>query len=92
MYKRANSYNAADFLNRFLYLLKGKIENVQTDNGSEFEKFFAQACAKMNLERYYNWPRTPKDNRLMNGLIKHFKMSLLAWVISIQSLTFLIEI
>jgi len=62
MYKRANSYNAADFLNRLLYLLNGKIENIQTDNGSEFEKLFAQACVKMNLDRYYNRPHTPKDN------------------------------
>lgn len=62
MYKNANSYNAADFLNRLLYLTNGKIENIQTDNGSEFEKYFAQGCQKMDLERYYNRPRTPKDN------------------------------
>lgn len=62
MYKNANSYNAADFLNRMLYLNNGYIENIQTDNGSEFEKYFAQACDKMRLDRYYSRPRTPKDN------------------------------
>lgn len=62
MYKSANSYNAADFLNRLLYLLNGHIENIQTDNGSEFEKCFTHACAKLKLARYYNRPRTPKDN------------------------------
>lgn len=62
MYNRANSYNAADFLKRLLYLLNGKITNIQTDNGSEFEKYFAQACVKMNLDRYYSRARTPKDN------------------------------
>jgi transposase InsO family protein len=62
MYQRANSYNAADFLNRLLYLTNGKIENIQTDNGSEFEKYFNQGCQKLNLARYYNRPRTPKDN------------------------------
>jgi len=62
MYQKANSYNAADFLNRLLYLLNGRVENIQTDNGSEFEKLFAQGCAKMNLGRYYNRPHTPKDN------------------------------
>ena len=40
MYKHANSYNAQDFLNRLLYLIDGKIDNIQTDNGSEFAKYF----------------------------------------------------
>ncbi len=62
MYQRADSINASDFLNRLLYLSDGKIENIQTDNGSEFEKYFNQGCQKMNLERYYSRPRTPKDN------------------------------
>lgn len=62
MYKNANSRNAADFLNRLMYLVDGKVENIQTDNGSEFEKFFAWACQKLNLTRYYNRPHTPKDN------------------------------
>jgi transposase InsO family protein len=62
MYKRANSYNAADFLNRLLHLVNGNIENIQTDNGSEFEKCFNQACREMKLNRYYNRVRTPKDN------------------------------
>ena len=62
MYKHANSYNSADFLNRLLYLVDGKIENIQTDNGSEFKKYFDQGCQKLDLARYYNRPRTPKDN------------------------------
>ena len=62
MYQNANSYNATDFLNRLLYLLNGKIENIQTDNGSSFEKYFAQGCRRMNLARYYSRPYTPKDN------------------------------
>jgi len=62
MYKNANSCNAADFLNRLLYLVDGRIENIQTDNGSEFEKYFNSACQNYNLTRYYSRPRTPKDN------------------------------
>jgi len=62
MYRRANSYNAADFLNRLMYLTDGKIENIQTDNGSEFEKHFRHSCDKLNLNRYHSRPRTPKDN------------------------------
>lgn len=62
MYEKANSYNAQDFLNRLYFLLNSKIDNLQTDNGSEFEKHFRSACQKLNIERYYNRPRTPKDN------------------------------
>jgi transposase InsO family protein/transposase-like protein len=62
MYKRANSCNATDFLNRLLYLVQGNIENIQTDNGSEFEKYFNRACQEFNLTRYYSRVRTPKDN------------------------------
>ena len=62
MYRHANSYNASDFLNRLMYLTGGKIENIQTDNGSEFEKHFRHSCDKLNLNRYHSRPRTPKDN------------------------------
>jgi transposase-like protein len=62
MYKNANSYNAADFLNRLLYLIDGHIDNLQTDNGSEFEKYFRSSCNKLGLQRYYSRPHTPKDN------------------------------
>ena len=62
MYKNANSYNATDFLNRLLLLVNGEIENVQTDNGSEFEKYFNIACQQLKLDRYHNRVRTPKDN------------------------------
>ena len=62
MYKNANSYNASDFLNRLVYLVNGNIVNIQTDNGSEFKKYFNQACTELKLERYHSRVRTPKDN------------------------------
>ncbi len=62
MYKTHGSNNSKDFLERLVYLLDGKIENIQTDNGSEFEKYFDVACKKIGLERYYSRVRTPKDN------------------------------
>jgi transposase InsO family protein len=62
MYKSKSSYNAADFLNRLCYLMDGNIENIQTDNGSEFEKYFRHACDTLNLSRYYSRVNTPKDN------------------------------
>ena len=62
MYSTKSSLNAADFLNRLLYLTNGQIENIQTDNGSEFDKHFEAACQRLKLGRYYSRPHTPKDN------------------------------
>ena len=62
MYPGHGSYYAADFLKRMHYLLDGKIENIQTDNGSEFAKYFNLATQSLKLARYYSRPKTPKDN------------------------------
>jgi len=62
MYKGHGSSYAADFLKRMYYLLETKIENIQTDNGSEFAKYFRLAAEKLNLVHYHSRPRTPTDN------------------------------
>ena len=62
MYNSHSSIQAEDFLTRLNYLLDGKIENILTDNGSEFQKYFEKACQKLNLNRYYSRVRQPKDN------------------------------
>jgi len=62
MYTTHSSYNARDFLYRLNYLLNGKIENIQTDNGSEFHKYFDQACGQLKIQHYFSRNHTPKDN------------------------------
>ena len=62
MYTTHSSTNTRDFLYRLHYLLDGKIENVQTDNGSEFHKHFDQALKDLNIPHYWSRVRTPKDN------------------------------
>jgi transposase InsO family protein len=62
MYPGHGSSSAADFLKRIHYLLEGKIENIQTDNGSEFAKYFRLAAETLHLEHYFSRVRTPKDN------------------------------
>ena len=62
MYKSKSSLNAKDFLKRLYYLFDGKIENLQTDNGSEFQGMFEKAVKELNLEHYFNRVKTPKDN------------------------------
>ena len=62
MYTTHSSCSSRDFLYRLHYLLDSKIENIQTDNGSEFHKHFDQACAKLEIPHYWSRTHTPKDN------------------------------
>lgn len=62
MYRSKHSRHTADFLKRLHYLLAGKIENIQTDNGSEFAKDFRSAAEALNLPHYFSRPKTPTDN------------------------------
>lgn len=62
MYTTHSSKNAGDFLYRLHYLLDGKIENIQTDNGSEFKLHFDAALTKLNISHYHSRIKTPKDN------------------------------
>jgi transposase InsO family protein len=62
MYTTHSSSSARDFLHRLHYLLDGKIENVQTDNGSEFKLHFDAELTKLNIPHYYSRVKTPKDN------------------------------
>ena len=62
MYKNKSSRSAADFLYRLRYLVNQTIENLQTDNGSEFVWEFERATAKLGIQRYLSRVKTPKDN------------------------------
>jgi transposase InsO family protein len=62
MYPTKHSKHAADFLKRINYLFDAKIENIQTDNGSEFAKEFSEAAIQLSLSHYLSRPKTPTDN------------------------------
>lgn len=62
MYKNNSSYPARDFLLRLYFLLDGQIYYVQSDNGSEFAKYFEETCKQLGIQHYYSRPKTPKDH------------------------------
>ena len=62
MYKNKSSRSAADFLYRLRYLVNQPIQNLQTDNGSEFALEFERATVKLGIQRYFSRVKTPKDN------------------------------
>jgi len=62
MYKNNSSYSGRDFLLRLYFLLNNSLFYVHTDNGSEFAKYFQDACCKLGIPHYFSRPRTPKDH------------------------------
>jgi transposase InsO family protein len=62
MYNTKSSNNAADFLYRLRHFINEPINNLQTDNGSEFALNFEKAVKKLGIKQYFSRVRTPKDN------------------------------
>lgn len=62
MYESHSSKSSADFLRRLHYLTDGRIENIQTDNGSEFHGQFERTLKEFAIPHYWSRVRTPKDN------------------------------
>jgi len=62
IYNSNTSKEAADFLERLMYLVEGKVVIMHSDNGSEFAGEFEKACHTLNIKQVYSRPRTPKDN------------------------------
>jgi len=72
-YYRATSLNARDFLFRLTYLHQDRIKYLQVDNGSEWEKHFAQEVEKREITLVYNYPKSPKMNAFVervNGTVQ----------------------
>ena len=71
-YRTHSSFAVKDFLSRLEYLLGAKPEIILTDNGSEFQKHFNQACLEKHIKRYYSRVQTPKDNPEVERMIKTY--------------------
>ena len=81
-YKSASSKNAKDFLeNKVLsFFWKSsdiKINFIQTDNWSEFCKYFDKACSDLKIKHVWTYPKSPK----MNSFIEKYN-----WTIQIEFL------
>jgi putative transposase len=61
-YKSNSSANGRDFLNKFTSVAPFAISHIQTDNGSEFLKYFTQSCHDNDLVHFFNYPRHPQSN------------------------------
>ena len=61
-YAQLNSRNAADFLARLRRALPCPVRHLQSDNGREFEKDFAQAIRASPIVHFNTYPRHPQSN------------------------------
>ena len=61
-YSSKSSLSTFDFLMRLSVLVDGKIAAILSDNGSEFAKYFEEACKRLKIIHIYSRVHTPKDN------------------------------
>ncbi|MDO8668950.1 MAG: DDE-type integrase/transposase/recombinase [Candidatus Buchananbacteria bacterium] len=72
-YKSLSSASARDFMTKLIRVSPFAITHIQTDNGQEFHKFFAEYVQNQTIIHFYNYPRCPKMNSFIenfNGLIQ----------------------
>ena len=71
-YHRPSSFNTRDFLEKLETVLPFKTAAIQTDNGSEFHKYFADYLAERKIKHYWNYPGRP----YRNGHIEKFNRTI----------------
>ncbi len=71
-YKSNSSANGSDFLGKFLTVVPFTIRRIQTDNGSEFAKNFTHSCQAKELIHFFNYPKHPQSN----GLVERFNRTI----------------
>ena len=58
-YKKHDSASARDFFKKLEKVFPYKIKAIQTDNGSEFHKYFRDYLKEQNITHYWNYPGRP---------------------------------
>jgi transposase InsO family protein len=71
-YRSNSSANGSDFLRKFVNVAPFSVARIQTDNGSEFEKYFEKACQNIGLQHFYNYPKHPQSN----GCVERFNRTI----------------
>ena len=71
-YTNANSANAKDFFQKLELVFPYQIKHIQTDNGSEFHKYFADYLEKSKTKHFWNYPRRP----YLNGHIEKYNRTI----------------
>ena len=73
LYNTLSSTSAKNFVERLEEVAPFGIRAIQTDNGSEFHKYFDKYLKERNIIHYWNYPKYPKGNAFIerfNGVIQ----------------------
>lgn len=71
-YTHLSSTSARDFLRKFIDVAPFTVRNIQTDNGSEFAKYFASEVEALGITHFHTYPRHPK----MNAFVERFNRTI----------------
>ena len=82
-YKSNSSANGSDFLDKFLEVAPFITRRIQTDNGSEFAKYFENACQKRGLTHFFTYPKHPQANGYLERFNRTIQEQFVNWYIDI---------
>ena len=87
-YKRPSSKNSADFLKKLSLFFPGfsRIDMIQSDNGSEFLKFFDIECDRLKIDHTFSYARSPKMNCYVERLNETIQLECLKRTDALSSL------
>ena len=71
-YSNLSSKSALDFFQKLEAIAPFQIKAIQTDNGSEFEKYFRDYLEKRKTLHFWNYPKHPQ----LNAKIERFNLTL----------------
>lgn len=62
VYSRNSSVTSVDFLKKLQSIIPYRIQNIHTDNGSEFLGHFEDELRRQNIKHYFSYPHCPKQH------------------------------
>lgn len=78
-YKSNSSANGRDFLRKFTEVAPFVARRIQTDNGGEFEKHFAQYCQESGFIHFFNYPKHPQSNGYLERFNRTIQEQFVNW-------------
>ncbi len=64
VYHKHNSHAASDFLEQLVDFADNRVQNIHTDNGTEFCDSFERTAKRLGLTHWWSRTYTPKDNAM----------------------------
>lgn len=78
-YSSLSSLNGADFMEKLKKVSPFEIKRIQTDNGSEFTKHFADRIEKMDIIHFHNYPKRPQSNSCVERFNRTLREQHVRW-------------